>query len=140
MSSRSILIVASGVLMGVAMLMFADASVKALMERMPYDFLMWLPAVISLTGTIVLLFVTPANILYPDSDFDDDDAVKKEKIIFFAGVVLLFASIALSIWKAVDLCINWGAMWQGAALPIASLIVLFMNAVLFKARTRRDEF
>lgn len=71
---------------------------------------------------------------------DDEDAVKKAKSTFFVGVLLLFASICLSVWKAVDPYGNSSATWAGVALPVASLILLLMNVTLFSARARRDEF
>ncbi|KPA85221.1 hypothetical protein ABB37_01579 [Leptomonas pyrrhocoris] len=138
MLSRTFLIVASGALMGTALLVLADGAVMASRASLPYNFLMWLPFLTALMGTFVLLFVNPAHILNPDSDVDDEDAVKKGKSMFFVGTLLLFASICLSVWKAVDPYGNSKTTWPGAALPIVSLIVLLMNVTLFSARTHPD--
>jgi hypothetical protein len=141
MISRRVLVVASGGLLGIASLILADGAVMASRVRLPYNFLMWLPMLTAVMGTFALLFVDPAYVLSSDCDVDDEDTVKKQKGVFFVGTLLLFASICLAVWKAVDPYGNSGAAWPGAALPIGSLIILLMNAAFFIARARRsDEF
>ncbi|KPI87873.1 hypothetical protein ABL78_3030 [Leptomonas seymouri] len=140
MISRAVLVVSSGALMGTALLILADGAVMASRVNLPYQFLMWLPTLTALMGTFVLFFVNPAHILNPNSDEDDEDAIKNGKSMFFLGTLLLFASICLSVWKAIDPYGNHKASWPGAALPIASLIILLMNVAMFSARVQRDEF
>lgn len=125
--------------MGVALLVLADGAVMAARAKLPYGFFMWLSTLTSFTGTFVLLFVNPTNVLSSDSEVDDEDLVKRDKSVFFVGTLLLFSSICLSVWKAVDPYGNHGAMWSGSALPIASLIFLLMNVAFFSARIHRSE-
>ncbi|KAK7198178.1 hypothetical protein NESM_000774500 [Novymonas esmeraldas] len=135
---RSVTIVFAGVLFGSAMLVFADGAVMASTAQLPYNFLMWLPTLVALLGSFVLLLVKPAHILNADSDADDDDGVKKEKSLFFLATLLLFASICLSVWKTVDPYGNEGVAWPGVALLVHTLLLLLMNCTLFFARVQHD--
>lgn len=125
--------------MGIAILVLADGAVVGAGAGYKYNFLMWLPFLVALMGTFVLLFVNPTHILSSDSDMDDEDAVKKDKSMFFVGTLFLFTSICLAVWKAVDPYGGIDEKWAGAALPVASVIILLMNVALFSSRARRED-
>lgn len=133
------MIVASGMVFCAALLVFADGAVAASQAAQPYNFLMWLPMLVGLLGSFVLLFVKPARVLSADPDMDDEDAIKKDKGVFFVGTLLLFTSICIAVWKMVDPYGNKGDAWPGAALIVHSLLLLLMNSTLFIARAQHDE-
>ncbi|CAJ1028962.1 Uncharacterised protein family (UPF0220), putative [Leishmania lindenbergi] len=138
---RSTIIVASGAIFMSALLVFVDGAVMASRVEIPYSFLMWLPTLCALLGSFVLLLVKPMYIVGTDTDMDDDDnVIKKDKSMFFLGAFLLFTSIFLSVWKAVDPYGNKGVAWPGVALLVHSVLLLLMNCALFIARMQYDEY
>ncbi|KAG5475134.1 hypothetical protein CUR178_04585 [Leishmania enriettii] len=120
--------------------MFSDGAVMASKAGLPYNFLMWLPMLVALLGSLVLLLVKPMYILGATAEIDDDeDAIKKDKSMFFLATLLLFTSICLSVWRTVDPYGNKGVAWPGVALLGHSLLLLLMNCALFIARAQSDE-
>lgn len=128
------LVVTAGALFAIAFFILADGCVSAKRSTMSYNFLMWLPAIIGLSGSFVLLFIRPRSLLSPDEYEEYDDSIARTKILFFLASLLFFASICVAIWKMIDPYSNSGADWPGVAILLNALLLVLMNIVLFFAR------
>ena len=137
---------AAGVFFAMSWFLFADGFIFARDDGKPFEFMMWLPGILTLVALFMMLLVNPEHISgSPGDDFFssgfDDASAQKAKIIFFLSNVFSLAGISIAIWKMSDTYNTSGATWPGVALMLQCVSMMVAMGLLFWAGKKpSDEF
>ncbi|KAF8275682.1 putative Uncharacterized protein family (UPF0220) [Trypanosoma cruzi] len=135
---RQIFLFFAGALFSLSCFAFADGFIIAKRMGVPYNFLMWLPAIMVIVG-MFLFRVTNATVLVDADNLLDDKGSRREKVLFFIGALLTVGGCAVALWKAIDPYSNLDDAWPGVFLVVQSLLLTLCSGILFFVRLQRED-
>ncbi|RNF02810.1 hypothetical protein TraAM80_06162 [Trypanosoma rangeli] len=135
---RRILFLSAGALFSLSCFTFADGFIAARRIGLPYNFLMWLPAIMIVTGMLIFR-ITDAKAVIGTDNFLDDVRVPREKVLFFIGACLTVGGFAVSLWKAVDPYSNASEATPGVLLVAQSVFLALCSGILFSVRVLTED-
>lgn len=141
MGPQSTFYIAAGALFSSAWFVFFDGMIIAKSIGKPYQFLMWLPCLLSLCGSFAMGLANPQHIFTDGDDmiaFDDSVEEQRSKVFFFIGSLLLLGGLTISVWRMIDPYSNSGDSWPGVAIVLQNTLLAAFAGVLLLARSKRE--
>ncbi|RNF20660.1 uncharacterized protein Tco025E_03677 [Trypanosoma conorhini] len=135
---RRVLFFSAGALFSLSCFAFADGFITAKRIGVPYNFLMWLPAIMIISGMLLLRITDAKAVIDADASFEEI-GVPREKVLFFLGALLTFGGFAVSLWKAIDPYSNASVAWPGVFLVAQSVLLALCSGFLFFVRLQTEE-
>lgn len=134
----------AGVFFAMSWFVFADGLISARQDGKPYEFMMWLPGLLSVLSLFLILMVNPDQVMGSPSDdfmgtgFDNGDE-QRAKVLFFVAAVFALAGVSVSIWKMSDTYNKSEATWPGVALLMQCVAMMASSGFLFKAGAKSSD-
>ena len=137
--------VGSGAVFAIGWFIFFDglAIAKKPSHDHPYQFVAWLPGILSCLAMFMFSFID-AKALRGDDDMDmfggggDQSAEFRSKIIFFFASFIGLAGISVGVWQ-LSAEYTGKDTWPGIALVLQCVAILTSCGLLFMARFQKKE-
>lgn len=137
--NKSYFAVLAGATSSCAMFLFFDGMLSAKASGYKYNFLMWIPQLLSFCGIFLMTFVDSNLIMAQSSDDVDEKDEMKAKSLFFFGAVFLVGSLFAAMLRLSDMIGENRDPWPGVSLVLQSLLFIGCTALIFGIKNSTED-
>lgn len=131
--------VLAGATTSCAMFVFFDGMLSAKASGYSYNFLMWIPQLLSFCGIFLMVFVDAKLIMTRSSDDVDEKDEMKAKSLFFFGAVFLVGSLFAAMLRLSDMIGEDRDPWPGISLVLQSILFIVCTILIFGIKTAPED-